>query len=43
MINGRRLDGGSYVYVPAGVEHGIQRAGRGGCLLFYLDLIQPAT
>ena len=35
-IDGRVLDGGSYVFVPAGLEHGIQRAGRAGCVLFYL-------
>lgn len=43
MINGRRLDSGSYVFVPAGVEHGIGRAGRAGCLLFYLYLVAPGA
>lgn len=42
-INGRALGGGSYVFVPAGLEHGIQRAGRAGCVLFYLYLHQAAA
>jgi quercetin dioxygenase-like cupin family protein len=42
-ISGRRLDSGSYVSVPAGVQHGIDRAGRAGCLLFYLYLAEPQT
>jgi hypothetical protein len=32
------MHGGSSVFVPAGLEHGIQRAGRAGCVLFYLYL-----
>ncbi len=42
-INGRILDDGSYVFVPAGLEHGIQQAGRAGCVLFYLYLRQDAA
>ena len=34
-ILGRRLGAGSYVHVPAGVEHGIQ-AGPIGCTLLYV-------
>lgn len=37
-IGGCRLDPGSYAFVPAGVEHGIELAGPGGCILFYLYL-----
>ena len=29
---------GSYVYVPAGLDHGIGRAGPDGCTIFYLYL-----
>jgi hypothetical protein len=35
-IDGRMLDAGSYGFVPAGREHGIEQVGRAGCLLFYL-------
>jgi mannose-6-phosphate isomerase-like protein (cupin superfamily) len=35
-IDGRVLDAGSYVVVPAGRSHGIERVGRAGCLLFYV-------
>ncbi len=37
-ILGRRLPAGSYAFVPAGVEHGIDEVGPGGCTLFYLYL-----
>jgi quercetin dioxygenase-like cupin family protein len=39
-IDGRMLDAGSYVFVPAGREHGIEQVGRAGCLLFYVYLHQ---
>ena len=43
-INGRTLATGSYVFVPRGVEHAIQRAGPTGCTLFYLYLrVAPTT
>jgi mannose-6-phosphate isomerase-like protein (cupin superfamily) len=35
-IDGRTLDAGSYGFVPAGREHGIEQVGRAGCLLFYV-------
>jgi mannose-6-phosphate isomerase-like protein (cupin superfamily) len=35
-IDGRVLDAGSYGFVPAGREHGIEQVGRAGCLLFYV-------
>lgn len=38
LIGGRRLERGSYAFVPAGVKHGIQPSGAGGCMLFYLFL-----
>lgn len=42
-IDARTLGGGSYVFVPQGLEHGIQRAGPTGCTLFYLYLrVAPA-
>jgi quercetin dioxygenase-like cupin family protein len=37
-IGGRTLGAGSYVFVPGGAEHAIQRAGPTGCVLFYLYL-----
>jgi hypothetical protein len=37
-IAGKTVPQGSYVFVPAGVEHGVEHAGRTGCLLFYLYL-----
>ncbi len=37
-ILGRRLTSGSYAFVPAGVEHGIDGVGPEGCSLFYLYL-----
>jgi quercetin dioxygenase-like cupin family protein len=36
-VAGKTVPQGSYVMVPAGVEHGIERAGRAGCTLFYLN------
>lgn len=39
-VDGRTLDAGSYGFVPAGREHGIEQVGRAGCLLFYLYLHQ---
>jgi quercetin dioxygenase-like cupin family protein len=42
-IDGRRLDAGSYGFVPSGRSHGIERAGRAGCLLFYVYLHQGTT
>jgi quercetin dioxygenase-like cupin family protein len=42
-INARALGAGSYVFVPQGLEHAIQRAGPTGCTLFYLYLrVAPA-
>ncbi|HEY6707676.1 MAG TPA: cupin domain-containing protein [Actinomycetota bacterium] len=41
-IDGRTLDAGSYGFVPAGREHGIEEVGRAGCLLFYVYL-HPGT
>lgn len=38
VIEGRRLPPGSYIFVPGGVEHGIESAGTEGCTLFYLYL-----
>jgi quercetin dioxygenase-like cupin family protein len=38
LIEGRRLGPGSYVFVPAGTDHGIEKAGPDGCTLFYLYL-----
>jgi quercetin dioxygenase-like cupin family protein len=37
-IRDRALGPGSYVFVPAGVEHGIDEGGQGGCTLFFLYL-----
>lgn len=37
-VGDRTLGPGGYAYVPAGVEHGIDRAGPGGCTLLYLYL-----
>jgi quercetin dioxygenase-like cupin family protein len=37
-ISGRTFAAGSYVFVPRGVEHAIERAGLTGCTLFYLYL-----
>jgi quercetin dioxygenase-like cupin family protein len=42
-IDGRTLDGGSYVFVPACRMHGIPQVGRAGCVVFYLYLHQTAT
>jgi hypothetical protein len=42
-IDGRTLDGGSYVFVPACRMHGIPQVGRAGCVVFYLYFHQPAT
>jgi len=42
-IDGRRLDAGSYGFVPAGRSHGIEQVGRAGCLLFYMYLHQGTT
>jgi mannose-6-phosphate isomerase-like protein (cupin superfamily) len=39
-IDGRTLDAGSYVLVPAGRSHGIEQVGRAGCLLLYLYVHQ---
>jgi quercetin dioxygenase-like cupin family protein len=39
-LDGHPLYGGSYVFVPVGVEHG-EKAGIEGCTLFYLTL--PAS
>lgn len=35
---GRRIGEGSYVHVPAGVEHGITEPGPDGCTVLYLYL-----
>ncbi len=44
VINARTLAAGSYVFVPRGLEHAIQRVGPIGCTLFYLYLrVAPAT
>ena len=37
-IGDRTLGPGGYAYVPAGIEHGIDRAGPGGCTLLYMYL-----
>ena len=42
-IDGRTLDAGSYVFVPACRMHGIPQVGRAGCVVFYLYLHQTAT
>ena len=42
-IDGRTLDAGSYGFVPAGREHGIEQVGRAGCLLFYLYVHEGTT
>ena len=42
-IDGRTLDAGSYGFVPAGREHGIDEVGRAGCLLFYVYSHQGTT
>lgn len=36
-VGGRAIDAGSYAFVPAGVEHGLE-GGPEGCELFYLFL-----
>ncbi len=33
---GQRLGPGSYVHIPAGVEHGLKAVSPGGCVLLYL-------
>jgi mannose-6-phosphate isomerase-like protein (cupin superfamily) len=43
MIDGRMFDAGSFGFVPAGREHGIEEVGRAGCLLFYVYLHQGTT
>jgi quercetin dioxygenase-like cupin family protein len=42
-IDGRTLEGGSYVFVPACRKHGILQVGRAGCVLVYLYLHQVPT
>ena len=42
-IDGRTLNAGSYGFVPAGREHGIEDVGRAGCLLFYVYSHQGTT
>ncbi len=37
-VGGREMGPGSYSFVPAGVEHGVEEAGSRGCTLFYLYL-----
>jgi len=37
-IEGTSLTSGSYVFVPAALEHGIHDTGSTGCTLFYLYL-----
>ncbi|MEX2556140.1 MAG: cupin domain-containing protein [Actinomycetota bacterium] len=37
-VGGKSLGPGAYCFVPAGVQHGIDAAGRGGSTLFYLYL-----
>jgi quercetin dioxygenase-like cupin family protein len=32
---GKKLDVGSYIYIPPGVAHGVSDVGEGGCRLFY--------
>lgn len=36
-VGERRLESGSYCFVPAGVLHGIDEAGWDGCTLFYVS------
>ncbi|MGZ4103916.1 MAG: cupin domain-containing protein [Actinomycetota bacterium] len=38
VIGEHFLQAGSFSHVPAGVEHGVDRAGPEGCTLFYLYL-----
>lgn len=38
-IGERRLNEGSYAFVPGGVEHGITKVGDRGCTIFYLYLL----
>ena len=38
MMGGRSLGRGSYAFVPANADHGIELAGLEGCTLFYLYL-----
>lgn len=40
---GERAGPGTYVHVPAGVQHGISGVGEGGCTLLYLYLREEAT
>jgi quercetin dioxygenase-like cupin family protein len=42
-IGPRTLGPGGYLYVSAGVEHGIDEAGAGGCTLLYLYLTSPES
>lgn len=39
---GQRVGKGSYLHVPAGVEHGITAPGPGGCTVLYLYLREDA-
>jgi oxalate decarboxylase/phosphoglucose isomerase-like protein (cupin superfamily) len=38
---GERVGPGTYLHVPAGVEHGISHAGDEGCTFLYLYLREP--
>jgi mannose-6-phosphate isomerase-like protein (cupin superfamily) len=40
---GERVGPGTYVHVPAGVEHGIRAVGEGGSTVLYLYLREEAT
>jgi mannose-6-phosphate isomerase-like protein (cupin superfamily) len=42
QVLGRELDAGSYVHIPAGVEHDIDATATEGCTVYYLYL-QPVT
>jgi mannose-6-phosphate isomerase-like protein (cupin superfamily) len=40
VILGTEVSAGSYVHVPAGVDHDVDATGTDGCTLFYLYLRQ---
>jgi quercetin dioxygenase-like cupin family protein len=40
---GHPIGAGTYLHVPAGVGHGIDRIGREGCTVFYLYLREEAA
>jgi mannose-6-phosphate isomerase-like protein (cupin superfamily) len=40
---GERVGPGTYLHVPAGVEHGIRDVGEGGCIVLYLYLREESA